>query len=157
MKCTDFSMNLVLENVMKIENFQNFCCMQSFHEVQTVFLYCDGNEFFAHFHRTDYMKLFFVCSYECNSIKLETAFKQAPGLKKNISQGKERESLIMFSFKGEIHLSSKEYACMAPVLGGSKVGHYCLSIEILNILYDRHGPNPGFWCLMSFEHLNSDT
>ena len=25
-----------------------------------------------------------------------------------------------------------------------------LSIEILNILYDRHGPKTGFWCLMSF-------
>ena len=45
MKCTDFSMNLVLENVMKIENFQNFCYMQSFHDIQTVFSYCDGNEF----------------------------------------------------------------------------------------------------------------
>ena len=32
-----------------------------------------------------------------------------------------------------------------------------LSIEILNILYDRHGLNPGFWFLMSFEHLNLDT
>ena len=56
MKCTDFSMNLVLENVMKIENFQNFCCMQSFHYVQTAFSYYDRNEFFAHIHRTDYMK-----------------------------------------------------------------------------------------------------
>ena len=39
------------------------------------------------------MKLFFVCSYECNGIKLETAYEQTPktGLKKNISQGKERE------------------------------------------------------------------
>ena len=55
MKCTDSSMNLVLENVMKIEIFQNFCCMQSFHDIQTVFLYCDGNEFFGHFHRTDYI------------------------------------------------------------------------------------------------------
>ena len=32
-----------------------------------------------------------------------------------------------------------------------------LSIEILNILYDRHSPNTGFWCLILFEHLNSDT
>ena len=55
MKCTDFSMNLVLGNVMKIENFQNFHCMQNFHEVQTAFLYCDGNEFFAHFRRTVYL------------------------------------------------------------------------------------------------------
>ena len=46
------------------------------------------------------MKLFLVCSYECNGIKLETAYEQAPktGLKKNILQGKERENLIMFSF-----------------------------------------------------------
>ena len=100
MKCTDFSMSLVLENVIKKDNFQIFCCMQSFHDVQTLFLYCDGNEFFAHFHRTDYMKLFFVCLYECNGITLETAYEQGPktGFKKNISQGKERESLIMFSF-----------------------------------------------------------
>ena len=53
MKCTsDFSMNLALENVMKIENFH---CMQSFHDIQTVFSYCDGYEFFAHFHRTAYI------------------------------------------------------------------------------------------------------
>ena len=78
---------------MKMENFQNFCCMQSLHDFQTVFSYCDGNEFFAHFHRTDYMKPFFVFLDECNGIKLETEYKQAPktGLKKNISQGKERE------------------------------------------------------------------
>ena len=37
------------------------------------------------------------------------------------------------------------------------MGYCCLSIETLNILYDRHGPKIGFWCLMSFEHLNSDT
>ena len=39
------------------------------------------------------MKLFFVCSYECNGIKFETAYKQAPktGLEKNISQGTEGE------------------------------------------------------------------
>ena len=37
------------------------------------------------------MKFFFVF-YKCNGIKLQTAYKQAPktGLKKNISQGKER-------------------------------------------------------------------
>ena len=55
MKCTDFSMNLVLENVMKIDNFQNFGFMQSFHDIQNVFSYCDGKEFFAHLCRTDYM------------------------------------------------------------------------------------------------------
>ena len=55
MKCTDLSVNLVLENVMKIKNFQNFCCMQNFHDIQTVFSYCDGNEFFPHFRRTAYM------------------------------------------------------------------------------------------------------
>ena len=45
MKCADVSMDLVLENVMKIENFQNFCSMQSFHDVQTVFLYLIGMSF----------------------------------------------------------------------------------------------------------------
>ena len=104
------------------------------------------------------MKLFFVCSYECNGIILETVYEEAPktGLKKNISQGKERESLIMFSFLGESHgfpLQKMPWA----LLGGSKVGHCCLSSEILKILYDRHGPNPGFWYLMSFENLSSDT
>ena len=46
-----------------------------------------------------YMKLFVVCSHECNGIKLETAYEQAPktGFKKNISHGK-AESLIMFIF-----------------------------------------------------------
>ena len=53
--------------------------------------------------------------------------------------------------------SPLEKNCMVPLLGGSKAGHCCLSSEILNILYDRNGPNPGFWCLMSFEHLDSDT
>ena len=33
----------------------------------------------------------------------------------------------------------------------------CLSRIILNILYDRHGPNPGFVILRTFEHLNSNT
>ena len=45
MKCTDFSMNIVLENLMKIKNFQIFHCMQHFHDIQTVFSYCAGNEF----------------------------------------------------------------------------------------------------------------
>ena len=39
----------------------------------------------------------------------------------------------------------------------SKVWHCCLNSKILNILYDRHSPNPGFWFLMTFEHLNSNT
>ena len=42
MKCIDFSMNLVLENVMKIENFH---CMQSFHYVQTAFCIVMGMSF----------------------------------------------------------------------------------------------------------------
>ena len=54
--------------------------------------------------------------------------------------------------------------CMTPPLRSmieilaqdNTISQY-LSIEILNILYVRHGPNPGFWCLMFFEHLNSDT
>ena len=101
------------------------------------------------------MKIFFVCSDECNGIKLETAYVQAPktGLKKNISQGKKRE-LDKVQFLRRSPSPLKEI--LAP-LGGSKAGYCCLSIEILNILYDRHGPNTGFWCLMSFEHLNSKT
>ena len=101
------------------------------------------------------MKLFFVCSYECNGTKLETAYEQAPktGLKKNISQRKERE-LDNVQFLRRSTSPLKEI--LAP-LGGFKAGYCCLSIEILNILHDRHGPNPGFWCLMSFEHLNSKT
>ena len=66
MKCTNFSMNLILENVMKIENYQYFHSMQSFHDVHTVFSYCDRNEFFAYFRGTDYM------SYEqCSCLKYE--------------------------------------------------------------------------------------
>ena len=101
-----------------------------------------------------HLKLFFVCSYECNGTKLETAYKQGPktGLKKNISKGKERE-LDNVQF---LRSSSPLKEILAP-LGGSKAGYCYLSIEILNILYDRHGPNAGFWCLMSFEHLNSKT
>ena len=82
------------------------------------------------------MKLCFVCSYECNGIKLETAYEQAPktGLKKNILQGKERElGDVQFLRKSPFPLKE----ILAP-LGGSKVGYCCLSIEILNILYDRH-------------------
>ena len=41
-------MMLVLENVMKIESFQIFYWMQSFHDVHTVFLYCDGEWVFLH-------------------------------------------------------------------------------------------------------------
>ena len=137
MKCTDFSMNLVLENIMKIENF---CCIQSFYDIQTVFLYCDGNKFFAHFCTTAYMKPFFVCSYECNGIKLKTAYEQAPktGCKKNISQGKERErervlDNVQFLRRSQFPL---EKNCMAPLLEEPKADHCCLSIEILNILYD---------------------
>ena len=101
-----------------------------------------------------YMKLFFVCLYECNGIKLEIAYEQASktGLKKNISHEKERE-LDNSQF---LRSSSPLKEILAP-MGGSKVGYCCLSIEILNILYDRHGPNTGFWCLMSFELLNSKT
>ena len=55
MKCTDFGMSLVLENVMKIENFQIFCCMQSFHDIHTAFLYCEAERVFAHFRGTVYM------------------------------------------------------------------------------------------------------
>ena len=144
---------------MKIESFQNFYCMQSFHNIQTVFSYCDGNKFFAHFCRTDYMKLFFVYSYECSGIKLETAYEQVQktGLKNNILQGKERKKkLDNVQFLRRSPSPLKEIACMAP-LGGSKMGYCCLSIEILNILYDRHGPSFGFWCPMSFEHLNFKT
>ena len=56
MKCTDFSMNLVLENVMKIENFQIFIACKASMMFTLHFGIVIGNEFFAHFHRTVYMK-----------------------------------------------------------------------------------------------------
>ena len=108
---------------------------------------------------------FCVCLYVCNDTEWETAYEQTPktGLKQNISQGRESESFIMFSFWGDpmdfpfkncgpctlviIH----KYSC-----SGQHHSQY-LSIEILNILYDRHGPNTGFWFLVTFEHLNSNT
>ena len=39
---------------------------------------------------------------------------------------------------------------------GSTMNQY-LSIEILNILYDRHGPNTGFWPPMSILHTYVST
>ena len=36
-------------------------------------------------------------------------------------------------------------------------GNAVLSRKILNILYDRQGPNTGFLILRTFEHLNSKT
>ena len=88
------------------------------------------------------MKLFFVYSYECNGIKLETAYEQAPksGLKKNISQGKGRErelDNVQFLRRSPSPLERK---CLhgPSFLGGSKVGYCYLSIEILNILIDVH-------------------
>ena len=94
--------------------------------------------------------------------------------KQNISQGRERErereggrerqrELHNVQFF-QNHMDSPFKNCMAPALRsiihilvqGNTNSQY-LSIEILNILYDGHGPNLGFWCLMSFEHLNSDT
>ena len=36
-------------------------------------------------------------------------------------------------------------------------GNAVLSRKILNILYDRQGPNTGFLILRTFKHLNSKT
>ena len=108
MKCTDFSMNLVLENVMKIENFQIFRCMQNFHDVQTEFWYCDGISFFAHFSRTAHMKP-----------EWETAYEQTPktGLKQNISQGKEREREIdIIKFLRRCSSPIKKIAILCPLV-----------------------------------------
>ena len=93
MKCTDLSMSLVFKNVIKIENFQIFHCMQSFHDVYTVFLYCDGGISF--------------CTFPQNSLFEGRIGKMHVNkhLKQNISQGKERESLIMLSF-WENHMDS---------------------------------------------------
>ena len=77
--------------------------------------------------------------------------KHQKQVQKRIFHKEKRERTCSVFFK-EKSISFKRN-CMAP-LGGSKEGCCCLSIEILNILYDRHGPNTGFWCLMSFEHLN---
>ena len=90
MKCTDFSINLVLENVMKIENFQIFRCMQSFYDILTAFSYCDGNKFFAHFHRTAYMKAELGnCLQTSTKIRFKTEY---------FTRKREKENLIMFSF-----------------------------------------------------------
>ena len=45
---------------------------------------------------------FCVCPYECNDPEWGTAYKQSTktGLIQNISQGREKESFIMFSFWG---------------------------------------------------------
>ena len=45
MKCTDFDVKLVLINIMKIVNIQDFQYDQSFHDVQIMFSPCDGSEF----------------------------------------------------------------------------------------------------------------
>ena len=73
------------------------------------------------------MKLFFVYSYVCNDPEFETAYEQAPktGLKQNISQGKERDSLIMFSLQG----SPEEIVTMGPLVRFQ--GASLLSSEIL--------------------------
>ena len=66
-------------------------------------------------------------------------------VKKNISQGKEREREVdNVQFLRRSPSPMKEIACTASLLGGSKVGYCCLSIKILNIFYYRHGPKIGF-------------
>ena len=103
-----------------------------------------------------------VCLYVCNDPEWETAYGQAPknGFQQHISQGRERE-LHNVQFLGESDSPFKNCGPFTLVIihnpcAGQYHSQY-LSIEILNILYDKHGPNPGFWCQMSFEHLNSDT
>ena len=57
MKFTVFSMNLVLDNVMKIENFNFFIACKASMTFRLHFHDVMGNEFFAHFRRTVYMKV----------------------------------------------------------------------------------------------------
>ena len=78
--------------------------------------------------------------------------KQQNRFKKRILHKEKRERLLSCSVFKEKSISL-ERNFMAPQ-GGSKAGDCCLSIAILNILYDRHDPYISFWCIMSFEHLN---
>ena len=71
---------------------------------------------------------------------------------------RERKSFIMFSLWENPFKNCGP--CTLVMIHNPCAGQYrsqYLNIEILNILCDRHSPNPGFWCLMSFGHLNSDT
>ena len=55
--------------------------MPSFHDIQTVFLYCDGNEFFAHFRRTAIAKtqvFGIVLEIKINKKVTETKHSQTP-------------------------------------------------------------------------------
>ena len=85
MKCTDFRMSLVLENVKKVENFQIFHCMQSFHDIHTVFLYCDEEQVFCTFLQNSL--------YEGRIGNMHTNMHQ-----NRIFHMEKRERLIMFSF-----------------------------------------------------------
>ena len=69
----------------------------------------------------------------------------------NISQGKERERLIMFSFFGRIQwIPPVKIGILGPE--GSRHNNTVLSRKIINILYDRQGPNTGFLIQRTFEH-----
>ena len=110
----------------------------------------------------------FFCgsSYVCNDLEWETAYKQAPkkGFKQNISQERERKrKLHNVQFLGESNGFSTT-KIVTPVRESYIISslhmadHYqCLSRKNLNILYDRHGPNPDFLILRTFEHLNLNT
>ena len=99
MKCTDSDVSLVSSRSQYVYENTKFS-LRLFPSKQILlllhsFCVCDRKLDFAHLHGSShiYMKLFFVCLYECNSTKLQTTYEQAPktGLRKNISQGKERE------------------------------------------------------------------
>ena len=104
--------------------------------------------------------LFCVCLYVCNDLEWETAYEQATkkGFQQNSSQGRERESFIMFFGRIQwIPPVKIEAPARGSYISLCRADHcHDLSIEILNILYDRHGPNPGFFILRTFEHLKSN-
>ena len=79
--------------------------------------------------------------------------------KQNISQGRERErekEVDNVKFFGRIQwISPVKIGILGPK--GLRHGNTVLSRKILNILYDRHGSNPGFLILRTFENLNSKT
>ena len=62
----------------------------------------------------------------------------------------------MFSFLGECNgFAPVKIGILGPE--GLRYINAVLSRKILNILYDRQGPNTGFLILRTFEHLNSKT
>ena len=91
--------------------------------------------FFAHFCRTAYMK---AEVGNCIWTSTKNRFKTEYFTRKD----REIESLIMFSF-WDVYLPWK-IGTLDPLVW-SKAWYCYLSGKILNILYDRHGPNPVFW------------